>query len=227
MARAESKMIMGYLPIEDRHYAAILSLLAPTTPATRMLDPFAGEGLFLDVAAKTWQVTPYANELDAGRAAACIDHFGPKQAVQCDVERLMASNEAFGILWANPPYDHDKTAKNSKRVEFAYLRHSWKWAQHGAIVFWVVYNQHITEEAAAFLAKYSSQVDVWALPGKHQGEYDQVVVVAVKGTPGDPEALYEQILAGKTAPRSLTLQPEPVYRVPAPLDPARKFVFSP
>src|SRR5260221_6114492 len=227
MARAESKMIMGYLRIEERHHAAILSLLAPATPTTRMLDPFAGEGLFLDVAAKTWQVTPYANELEAGRAAACIDRFGPKQAVQCDVERLMASNEAFGILWANPPYDHDKTAKNSKRVEFAYLRHSWKWAQQGAIVFWVVYNQHITEEAAAFLARYSPQVEVWALPGKHLGEYDQVVVVAIKGTPPDAEALDAQILAGKASPRPLTEQSEPLYRVPAPPDPARKFVFSP
>src|SRR5258707_8994734 len=104
MARAESKMIMGYLPIEERHYAAVLSLLTPATPATRMLDPFAGEGLFLEAAAKAWQVTPYANELDGDRAAACIERFCPKQAVQCDVERLMASNEAFGVLWAKPPY---------------------------------------------------------------------------------------------------------------------------
>src|SRR2546430_1501591 len=131
----------------------------------RLLDPFAGEGLFLEVAAKAWNVMPYANELDGDRAAACIERFGPKQAGQCDVERLMASTEAFGIVWANPPYDHDKTLKNSKRVEFALLRHSWKWAQPGAIVLWAVYNHHITEEAAAFLAKHSSRVEVWALPG--------------------------------------------------------------
>lgn len=55
MAHAESKMIMGYLPIEARHHAAILSLVAPATLATRMLDPFAGEGEFLEVAAQTWQ----------------------------------------------------------------------------------------------------------------------------------------------------------------------------
>src|SRR5258708_7046054 len=97
MARAESKMIMGYLPIEERHYAAILSLLTTATPATRMLDPFAGEGLFLEAAAKAWQVTSYANELDGDRASACIGRFGPKQAVQCDVEPLMASHKTLGI----------------------------------------------------------------------------------------------------------------------------------
>ena len=44
MARAESKMIMGYLPIEERHYQALLSLVAPAHPGNRLLDPFAGEG---------------------------------------------------------------------------------------------------------------------------------------------------------------------------------------
>jgi len=61
MARAESKQIMGFLPIEERHYPALLSLVAPATPAVRLLDPFAGEGAFLEVAAQAWNVTPYAN----------------------------------------------------------------------------------------------------------------------------------------------------------------------
>jgi hypothetical protein len=69
MARAESKMIMGYLPIEQRHYPTLLSLVAPATPAVKLLDPFAGEGAFLAAAAKAWNVTPYANELDGERAA--------------------------------------------------------------------------------------------------------------------------------------------------------------
>ena len=100
MARAESKQIMGFLPIEERHYPALLSLVAPATPAVRLLDPFAGEGAFLEAAAKAWNVTPYANELDGERAAACIARFGVTQAVRCDVERLVASNNACGAAWA-------------------------------------------------------------------------------------------------------------------------------
>jgi superfamily II DNA or RNA helicase len=226
MARAESKMIMGYLPIEERHYPALLSLVAPATPAVRMLDPFAGEGAFLDTAAKAWNVTPYANELDGGRAAACIVRFGPTQAVRCDVERLVASNNVFGILWANPPYDHDKAARDSKRIEFAYLRHAWKWAQDGALVLWCVYHQHITEEAAAFFAKHSQSADVWALPGKHLGEYDQVVVIAVKGEQPEPGALYQRILAQKAEPHPLMIQPEPLYKAPPPRT-IQRFVFAP
>ncbi|MBK9750100.1 MAG: hypothetical protein IPO91_25455 [Chloroflexi bacterium] len=210
-----------------RHYAAILSLVAPATPVTRMLDPYAGEGEFLEAAAKAWNVTPYANELDGERAQKCVERFGPTQAVRCDVERLVASNEAFGILWANPPYDHDKLAKASKRVEFAYLRHAWKWAADGAIILWVVYNHHLTEEAAAFFAKNSRSVDVWALPGKHLGEYDQIIVAAIKGTQPEPGALYNAILREKAEPRPLVVQTQPIYRVPPPRDPNRKFVFAP
>jgi hypothetical protein len=33
MARPGSKMKAGYLPIEERHYPALLSLVAPATPS--------------------------------------------------------------------------------------------------------------------------------------------------------------------------------------------------
>ena len=65
-------------------------------------------------------------------------------------------------------------------------------------MLWCVYRTHLTEDAATFLAKNSTRVDVWALPGKHLGEYDQIVVAAIKGMQPDPEALYERIMAQKT-----------------------------
>ena len=169
MARTESKMIMGYLPIEERHYPALLPLVAPATPAVRLLDPFAGDGAFLEAAAKAWNLTPYANELDGERAAACITRFGATQALRCDVERLVASNNVFGTAWLNPPYNHDASASGRKRVEFRYLCHAWKWVQDGGLALWCIYRQHITSEAAAFLAKHSNRVEVWALPGKALG----------------------------------------------------------
>lgn len=37
---------MGYLPVEEHHHPAILSLVVPATPAVKLLDPFAGDGLW-------------------------------------------------------------------------------------------------------------------------------------------------------------------------------------
>jgi 16S rRNA G966 N2-methylase RsmD len=226
MARLESKVIMGYLPIEERHYQALFSLVAPATPDHKLLDPMAGSGEFLQSASQAWNITPYANELDQARAQDCIRHFGPQQAVQGDVERLSASLEAFGMLWINPPYDHDAQATDNKRVEFRYLRHCWKWSQVGAVVMWVIYQHHLTEPASEFLAKNSASVDVWALPGKHLNTYDQIVVVAIKGTHDDPEALYQSIRQAKSDPLPLTIQPEPLYKLPKPRQLPR-FTFAP
>jgi hypothetical protein len=85
---------------------------------------------------------------------------------------------------------------------------------------------HLSEEAAAFLAKNSSRVDVWALPGKHQGEYNQVVIAAVKGTQPNSTELYQSILDAKLNPRLLTVQDEPLYKLPAAPQITR-FVFAP
>jgi hypothetical protein len=222
----ENKAVMGYFAIEPKHHTAILSLVTPATPTHKLLDPYAGEGEFLEVASKSWNVTPYANELDGERAARCVERFGAKQAVRCDVERLIASNNAFSVGWFNPPYDHDASASGNKRVEFRYLRHSWKWIQDGGLVLWCVYLHHLTEDAAAFLSKNSTRVDVWALAGKHLGEYDQIIVAAVKGLQPNPDALYEQIMVQKAAPQLLEIQPEPVYKLPAP-KPISRFVFAP
>jgi hypothetical protein len=226
MSRMENREVMGFFAIDPKHHAAITSLVAPATHAHRLLDPFAGEGEFLEVAARAWNVTPYANELDGNRATKCVERFGVTQAVRCDVERLIASNNAFSVGWFNPPYDHDASASGNKRVEFRYLRHAWKWIQDGGLVLWAVYLHHLTEDSIAFLSKNSVSVDVWALPGKHLGEYDQIVVASIKGLNPNPEALYDKIMAQKAHPQLLEIQPEPVYKLPAPKSITR-FVFAP
>ncbi len=119
MSRLENKAIMGFYVTETRHHQAILSLVAPATPAHRLLDPFAGEGEFLEAAAKGWNVTPYANELDGERAQKCIARFGPKQAVRCDVERLIASNNAFSIGWYNPRMTMTSWRRRANASSFA------------------------------------------------------------------------------------------------------------
>jgi hypothetical protein len=42
MARPESKMIMGYLPVDAHHHAALVALVAPGSPTHKLLDPSLG-----------------------------------------------------------------------------------------------------------------------------------------------------------------------------------------
>jgi hypothetical protein len=85
MSRMENREVMGFFAIHPKHHATVTSLVAPATPAHRLLDPFGGEGEFLEAAAKGWNVTLYANKLDGERVQKCIERFGSKQVVRCDV----------------------------------------------------------------------------------------------------------------------------------------------
>ena len=75
----------GYYAFPDEHLPAVASLFSPMREGGRLLDPCAGEGQALHHLADAWQLTPYANELDTDRAAACQALFGPTQAVHGDL----------------------------------------------------------------------------------------------------------------------------------------------
>ncbi|MFZ4816988.1 MAG: DUF6094 domain-containing protein, partial [Phototrophicaceae bacterium] len=227
MARPESRIKAGYLPTEEHHYPAILSLLAPGNPDHRLLDPFAGEGEFLQAAAQAWNLTAYANELDRDRAAICAEKFGLERAVRGDVERLSASNAAFSVGWFNPPYDGvSGETKDNRRLEFKYLKHAWKWIAPQGVVLWVVYQSHLTDIALKFFSQNALEATIWALPGLHQGEYRQVIVAAVKGANPRPDDLLNKLESERENPCLLTVQAEPPYRLPA-LPKVAKFYFSP
>lgn len=226
-ARLTSIELGGYYPAPRDQLPAIASLFAPASNGGRLLDPCAGEGEALHHLAEAWQLTPYANELDTDRAAACQTLFGPIQAVQGDLYTLRASLCSFNAVWCNPPYTWDVTNQDDKRRELGMLKHSWKWLAPGGYMMWIVYAHHVTPDAAAFLAKHCKTVDIWRLPGLHLGEYVHVVVVAQEGTPPDEPAQFAQrILQDAAHPRELTLQDTSLYTFPQPRT-IRRFVFAP
>ena len=217
----------GYYAFTEEHLPGMASLFAPSDTGGRLLDPCAGEGHALHHLADAWGLTPYANELDTDRAAACQVLFGPTQAVQGDLHTLRASLGSFPAIWLNPPYTWEMGNQEDKRRELAMLKHAWKWLQAGGWMLWCVYAHHVTPDAAAWLAKRCRSVDVWRLPGLHLGEYVHVVVVAQQGTPPDEPAQFAQrILQDAAHPRELTVHDTPPYTFPHPR-PKRRFVFAP
>jgi len=206
MPRLSSLERGGYYAYPVEHLAATASLFAPAANGGRLLDPCAGEGQALHHLAEAWRLTPYANELDTERTAACQARFGPIQAVQGDLYTLRASLGSFNVVWCNPPYTWEMGGGEEKRRELAMMKQAWKWVQPGGYMLWVVYAHHVTPDAAAFLAKHSRVVNIWRLPGLHLGEYAQVLVVAQEGSaPDDPALFAPRILQDAASPRELTV----------------------
>jgi len=217
----------GFYEFPPDFLPSVASLFAPAADSGRLLDPCAGEGRALQHLSAAWRLTPYANELDTERAAACQALFGPIQAVQGDLYTLRASLGSFPAIWLNPPYTWDMASSDDKRRELGMLKHSWKWLTLGGWMMWVVYAHHVTPDAASFLAKHCRSVEVWRLPGLHLGEYVHVVVVAQEGTPPEDPALFAQhILQDATNPRELTVSDTPRYTFPSPRT-KQRFVFAP
>lgn len=224
MPRLESIAIGGFYELPPQHLAPIASLFAPAQRG-KMLDPCAGEGDALQHLASAWNLEPYANELDHDRAAACINKFGSLRALQGDLYTLRTSYGAYQITWINPPYTWNH-AENERRRELDMLQHAWKWVQPDGYCLWCVYAHHVSPRAAAWIAQRSQTVDIWALPGKHLGEYRQVIVVCNVGNNAAPTHLMEAILNQVTHPTELTAQTEPRYHLPTPTN-TRNFVFAP
>jgi len=232
MAHLRSQAKGGYYPLPEQHLPAITSLIAPQKSGGRILDPCAGEGAALQHLAEAWHLTPYANELDHERSAACRELFGMENVVQGDLMTLRTPNSAYSVVYVNPPYTENKGGASEKRREFEHLAHSFKWVQVGGLVLWVVYAHHMTQRAAEFLCKHSSSVDVYRLPGLHLDSYPQILVVArakqqERGEVVDTQAM--QLVEACQSPDTLSVlevHDNPKYKLPAPTQ-VKPFYFRP
>jgi len=182
MTRLNSQIKMGYYEILPEHYEGITGLLNRPMGNALILDPCAGEGDFLAHLAKKTGTTPYANELDVERAEVCKQKFGNINSMQGDIYNL-TTDPRFGLVWLNPPYSSDSLATGgTKRMEFSMLKHVDKhWMASGSVMMWCVYTQHITSEVIGWWAENYHRVRIFHLEGKHLDQYDQVVMVGVKG----------------------------------------------
>ncbi|MBN1137669.1 MAG: hypothetical protein JXM73_13870 [Anaerolineae bacterium] len=231
MAHIHSQAIGGYYPLPPQHLPALASLFT-AHQGGRLLDPCAGEGNALQSLAEAWGMTPYANEIDADRAAACRARLGAEHAVEGDIMTLRTPNRAYSLVYCNPPYAENAGQAGEKRREFEMLAHSWKWAQDGGFVLWVVYAQHMTERAASFLVKHSSLVDVYRLPGLHLDSYTQILVVAKtrpvergEDTSAEVLKLVESCKQPDRLPE-LAIALQPLYAIP-PAQMIKRFYFHP
>jgi len=226
LARLSSHEVGGFYEYPPNYLPHVASLFASAMNGGKLLDPCAGEGDALAHLSDTWGLTPYANELDHERTAACVEKFGAIQAVQGDIFQLRASTNGFVGAWINPPYTFDMGSEE-KRRELSFLKHSLKWVQTGGIILWVVYAHHVTADAAIVLAKNCSRVDVWQVPKLHMGTYRQVVVISQIGTSQQEQASFAQdILKQAQNPRDLSIHDEPLYSFPSP-HPVKRFIFAP
>ena len=161
----------------------------PSTPQLHVLDPCCGEGTAVarfaqDLENKlsqycrrhpahevvTWGIE--VNEHRAREARKQLNH-----VINEDFDNILLPNQAFHVVWLNPPYDWDREETTStRRLESHFLQTCTAALRLDGRLYYIV-PQHIAAEDAAYLARnYQFENRMFRLPDPDYEAYNQVAI---------------------------------------------------
>jgi len=224
---------MGYYPTPEPIARQIGHLLTSASSGRlRALDPCCGEGTALHLAVEGLDapLDTYGVELDRDRAAAARGLL--HTILHADIRHLRASNQAFGLLWLNPPYDWDTATEDdipTERLELIFLRETLRYLQPAGILVYLIPQHRLTSTIAKTLAYQFEHIQTFRFPDSSYQAYQQIVLLGVKKHVPYREhtiaAHLEALGHGLIQPPPLPNTHSPTYLIPdAPLN--QQFLFQ-
>jgi Uncharacterised methyltransferase family (DUF6094) len=221
VARFRSQAKMQYYPTPPAIAEAIARSLIRSGPGLiRAIDPACGEGTALCLASGPLgdPVDRYGIELNQARATVARGVL--TRVLRTDIRSTRVANNAFGLLFLNPPYDFDIPALDeaAQRLELYFLQAAVRYLAVGGVLVYLIPDRRLTSKIANLLAYHFERIQVFRFPGETYSSYQQIVLFAVrKATPfRDDEVLrtLRSIGARMITPSDLPRQVEPAYPVP-------------
>ena len=152
----------------------------------RILDPCCGPGdacerLAARLSQKTMaNIRTFGVELEQERAQKAreqMDH-----TLSSDLFQTMIANNAFHVLFLNPPYDHDQ---EKKRVEQAFLSHCTRYLVENGLLILIV-PRHRLAVSARYLAANYRDLHCWRFPDPEYEDFDQVALMGRRRPQPEP-----------------------------------------
>ena len=109
-------------------------------------------------------------------------------ALSSDIFQTVIANNAFHLLFLNPPYDFDQ---ESKRVEHAFLLHCTKYLVDGGILVFVV-PRHRLRVSAKYLASNYNPLACRRFPDPEYDDFDQVMLLGKRRASSEHIPEYEE-----------------------------------
>ena len=192
----------------------------------RVLDPCCGAGealaQFADLLRDrgTVPVETCGVELHRDRAEQAAQVLD--RALGCDLFATSIANNAFGVLFLNPPYDWDR---EDKRVEHAFLTHTTRYLTDGGLLLFIVPRQRLAV-SARYLSSHYRDLRCWYFPQPEREAFDQVVLMGRRKSEPSPDAYSEEQIRdwAEGEPEELTARGYPVYD--PPVVPAGDILFA-
>lgn len=176
----------GYFPTDEATLERILAALAPdNAPGTlRILDPCAGEGV---------AITEIACHLGDERVQACTVEYDAERAAHCatlsdialhsDLMETVISQQAFSLLFLNPPYgdlvrdDMPESAREKTgrlRLEKLFYRRVVENLMYTGILVLIIPFYTLDREFSGWLANSFTEVQVFSAA---TDQFQQVVIL--------------------------------------------------
>lgn len=200
MSRIGNKINSGYVATQSTQLDYIKEIIEFTGP-TNILDSCAGTGAALVQLAQArgeHHVTTYGVEIDQVRgeiAETMLD-----KCIIAPIESMMISNNAFGMVFVNPPYDVTLRGITGKveRKEAIELERATRYLVPGGLMIYIIPIYRMAEERIArHLATYFDHPAVARFTDENFDEYRQVVFFGYKKNTAYKaldEHFYEQLL---------------------------------
>ena len=190
----------GFYPTPDRVVDMIADLVE--TPSIygnngetlRILDPCCGAGDAVAQLAErlngpnTVPVETYGVELHRDRSERAEERL--TRFLSADLFQTSIANRAFGLLYLNPPYDHDS---EDKRVEHAFLTQTTRYLADDGLLAFIVPRARLAV-SARYLSTHYRRMQCRAFPDPEREVFDQVVLFGHRKRDPSPDAHAEALV---------------------------------
>ncbi len=217
--RLEGQINMGYYPTPVSVVERVKSFLKFPEERVTVLDPCCGEGLAVKKLVEGVNAKTYGIELDKRRAEEAKENLN--HLLACGYESVRITNNAFSILWLNPPYDFEKMDEDAERAnerkEKTFLMNTIKYLKVGGILIYIIPQVRLSKSIAKTLSSRFENIHVYRFMDEEYEAFKQIVVLGVKKKRNGP---YETEYLNLVQVPSFNLDElpqlkEPIYQVPA------------
>lgn len=216
--RPQGKAKLGFFPLPSPEADRLRSCLNFPSEFSA-IDACAGDGAAFTTLLRGTHGRRYGIEIDANRA---------QQARSLGIETLQANTmdvrcpaESISLLYLNPPYDLEIGSSNNRRLEFAFLEHTYRWLKPDGVLVLVIPQPQL-KSCARMLGEHFRDLTIYRLTEPASVRYKQVGVLGTRRKRHQylrDSALLEsvrwlEILASEPSLPALTNTPAVHYEVP-------------
>ena len=179
--RLAAQAKMGYYPTPPSVVSLISGMLVRNCKGNiRLLDPCTGEGIALKHIGEVLNAETYGIELDKERGRIAGENL--TRCLVTDYQATCISNQAFSLLYLNPPYDwaiRNDEVSASERYERTFLRNTIRYLIAGGVLVYLIPQGRLDKAIAKVIAYRFKDVRVFRFPENEYKSFKQIVLFGV------------------------------------------------